>query len=77
MQDNPVYVNTQQPSPDPSQPTQTQDLQTTQQTQWIAIHNLVIIGMYGSQSDAVDGLSGYKMQNQIDLNDVVGVYQII
>jgi hypothetical protein len=75
--DNTVYVNTQQQSADPTQPTETQDLGNQQPTQWIAVHNLKIIGMYGSQAEAVDGLSGYKMQNKIDLNDVVGVYQII
>jgi len=77
MQDNPVYINTQHPNSDLSQPTKTQELQDTTKTQWIAIHNLQIIGMYGTQADAVDGLNGYRMKSVIDLNDVLGVYQIV
>ncbi len=74
-QSNTVYTNTQ--NTDTSNNPNPQNDTNSQPQQWIAIHNSNIINFYGSQMDAIDGMNGYKMNNVIDINDVVGVYQII
>jgi hypothetical protein len=72
---NTIYTNTQDPNTvsNPNPQTDTNN----QPQQWIAIHNYNIIDFYGSQGDAVNGLNGYRMSNSIDINDTLGVYQII
>lgn len=76
-----VYINTnanagnQQVADNNSDPTQ--DIGNETSGQWIAVHNNQIINFYGSQQDASDGLKAYQMDNVIDINDNIGVYQII
>ena len=44
---------------------------------WIAYHNMEIIGFYETQDDANNALMSYKMGKQVDINDYFGVNQII
>lgn len=72
-----MITDNQTSSPDSSSVDLSKDTSNTPAAQWIAVHNLNIIGMYGSQNDAMDALNGYKMNVAIDINDAAGVYQII
>jgi hypothetical protein len=72
MQDNPIYVNTEPPSQDPSQNLDTQNPQ-----QWMARHDNMIIDFYESKEAALDGMHAYQMDNVIDMESTLEVRQII
>lgn len=43
---------------------------------YMARHNDTIIGFFGSETDAQNALSGYEMENKIELNDILEVLKV-
>ncbi len=68
-----AYVNTESTSTDPSQ-----DLSNPNNaSQWVVIHDNLVVGFYGSQEDAFNAKTGYQMNNSIDINSNLEMYQVI